>query len=68
MLDQFDGRIEPALASYNGGKTNVLKWLTFAQYEEPAEFIETIPFTETRNYIQLVLRNADLYRRLYGPK
>ena len=68
LLDQFEGRLEPTLASYNGGKTNVIKWLSFAQYEEPAEFIETIPFTETRNYVQIVLRNAYLYRRLYGSK
>ncbi|MGH9629335.1 MAG: hypothetical protein ACRD7E_13530 [Bryobacteraceae bacterium] len=43
-------------------------WRTWADFEEPAEFIETIPFTETRNYVQIVLRNADMYRRLYGPK
>ena len=30
------------------------------------EFIETVPFSETCNYIQTVLRNADVYRRLYG--
>ena len=33
---------------------------------ETAEYIETIPFTETRNYIQVVLRNAHVYRRLYA--
>ena len=35
-------------------------------FEEPAEFIESIPFRETRDYVQIVMRNADLYRRLYG--
>jgi soluble lytic murein transglycosylase len=34
-------------------------------YREPAEFVESIPFTETREYVQAVLRNADVYRRLY---
>jgi soluble lytic murein transglycosylase len=34
-------------------------------YREPAEFGESIPFTETREYVQAVLRNADIYRRLY---
>ena len=34
-------------------------------YREPAEFIESIPFTETRDYVQAVLRNAEMYRRLY---
>jgi soluble lytic murein transglycosylase len=68
LLDQFGGKVEPALASYNGGKTRVLNWLNFAVYEEPAEFVENIPFTETRNYVQIILRNADIYRRLYAPK
>jgi soluble lytic murein transglycosylase len=35
-------------------------------FREPAEFVETIPLNETRNYVQSVLRNADLYRRIYG--
>ena len=68
MLDQLDGKIEPTLAAYNAGKSRAVNWLTFGQFEEPAEFVETIPFTETRTYVQLVLRNADVYRRLYGAK
>jgi soluble lytic murein transglycosylase len=66
LLDQLNGNIEATLASYNGGKSRVLRWLSEADYEEPAEFVESIPFTETRNYVQIVLRNADIYRRLYG--
>jgi len=38
---------------------------TWNHYREPAEFVEAIPFTETRDYVQAVLRNADIYRRLY---
>jgi soluble lytic murein transglycosylase len=68
LLDSLDGRAEAALASYNAGKSRVVAWLSWAGYKEPAEFIESIPFTETRNYIQTVLRNADIYRRLYGGK
>ena len=30
--------------------------------------VETVPFTQTRGYIQAVLRNADAYRRIYGPQ
>ncbi len=66
LLNDWNGRIEATLASYNAGKSRVASWLNLAQYEEPAEFIESIPFTETRNYVQIVLRNADIYRRLYG--
>jgi len=35
-------------------------------FREPAEWVETIPFTETRGYVQSVMRNADFYRRLYA--
>jgi soluble lytic murein transglycosylase len=66
LLDQHGGKWERTLASYNAGKTRTDLWSTWAEYREPAEFIESVPFTETRNYIQIVLRNADVYRRLYG--
>jgi len=66
LLDELDGELEPALASYNGGKSRVEQWLTWANYKEPAEFIETIPLSETRGYVQAVLSNARMYRRLYG--
>jgi soluble lytic murein transglycosylase len=41
--------------------------MQWGNFREPAEFIETIPFTETRDYVKTVLRNADIYRRLYAP-
>ncbi len=66
LIDELEGHVEAALAAYNAGKSRAREWLGWAEYREAAEFIETIPFTETRNYVQMVLRNADLYRRLYG--
>ena len=66
MLDQHDGQWERTLASYNAGKSRTNLWDTWYTYQEPAEFVETIPFTETRNYVQIVLRNADVYRRVYS--
>lgn len=66
LIDDLEGHTEAALAAYNAGKSRAKTWLDWAEYREPAEFIETIPFTETRNYVQVVLRNADIYRRLYG--
>ena len=66
MLDQTNGSIEQTLAAYNAGPNRVAEWLTWANYREPAEFVESIPFTETRDYVQAVMRNADMYRRLYG--
>lgn len=68
MLGQLDNHMEATLAAYNAGKTRAVAWLKWYEYREPAEFVESIPFNETRNYVQVVLRNADIYRRLYpGP-
>jgi soluble lytic murein transglycosylase len=66
MLDECGGKWEETLAAYNAGKTHVDEWRTWNSFQEPAEFVETIPFTETREYVQAVLRNAAIYRRLYG--
>jgi soluble lytic murein transglycosylase len=65
VLDQFDETPEYALAGYNAGENRVVEWLREGPFEEPAEFVESIPFTETREYVQAVLRNAALYRELY---
>jgi soluble lytic murein transglycosylase len=66
LIGQAGGREYAALAGYDAGFTHVKAWLTWGDFREPAEFIETIPFTETHGYVQSVLRNADVYRRLYG--
>jgi soluble lytic murein transglycosylase len=65
MLDHNGGRLEQTLASYNAGPAKAAEWLAWGHYREPAEFVETIPYTETRDYVQAVIRNAGVYRRLY---
>ena len=65
MLDANGGRWEQTLAAYNAGPPRASTWSGWNDYREPAEFVESIPFTETREYVQAVLRNADVYRRLY---
>lgn len=69
LLDGLTGNWAHALASYNAGGGRVREWLsrgTLASDHDPAEFVETIPFDETRNYVQAVMRNAGMYRRIYG--
>ncbi len=65
-LKASNGQIEVTLAAYNAGKSRADRWLAKGNYREPSEYVENIPFTETREYVQAVIRNADLYRRLYG--
>ncbi len=66
LVDKYDGRLEYALAAYNAGPDRVEAWLGLGKYRDPQEFVESIPFTETREYVQAVLRNASVYRKLYG--
>jgi soluble lytic murein transglycosylase len=66
MVDKYNGQFEYALAAYNAGTDRVGDWLGQGHYRDPQEFVESIPFTETREYVQAILRNANVYRQLYG--
>lgn len=66
MVDRYNGQFEYALAAYNAGTDRVGDWLGQGHYRDPQEFVESIPFTETREYVQAILRNASVYRQLYG--
>lgn len=65
MVNKF-GSFEYALAAYNAGDDRVKDWLAAGNFRDPQEFVESIPFTETREYVEAILRNASVYRQLYG--
>lgn len=65
VLDRFGGQVEYALAAYNAGDTPVRQWLASNDYKDVPEFVESIPYTETREYVQAILRNREMYRSLY---
>jgi len=65
MVDKF-GAFEYALAAYNAGSDRVEDWLSQGKYRDIPEFVESIPFTETREYVQAIVRNSHVYRQLYG--
>ncbi len=71
VLD-FNGSLVLAIAAYNAGPGNVKKWIAAngdprSPSTDPIDWIEMIPFNETRNYVMRVLENAQIYRnRLAG--
>jgi peptidoglycan lytic transglycosylase len=60
------GAFEYAAAAYNAGEDRIAAWKAERNYEEIPELVESIPFTETREYVQVVLRNTEVYRMIYG--
>jgi soluble lytic murein transglycosylase len=62
------GSTESALAAYNAGEDRLAFWTAGQNYPEVAAFVDSIPFTETREYVQIVMRNTEIYRKLYGAK
>ena len=66
MSERFSGAAEKVLAAYNAGPHRVDAWTAQRGELTPEEFTESIPFSETRTYVMIVLANREQYRRLYG--
>ncbi|HEX3154469.1 MAG TPA: transglycosylase SLT domain-containing protein, partial [Candidatus Angelobacter sp.] len=66
MMDHFDGKVEYALAAYNAGEDRVDDWRKNGKFADMDEFVESIPFAQTRDYVQAIMRNAALYQLLYS--
>ena len=67
MLEKFDGSYVLAIASYNAGPGRIGQWLSLygrpgSDMHEALDWIERIPTTETRNYVQHVIANMEVYR------
>lgn len=73
MINRFDGSYILAIASYNAGPSAAKRWVRqFGDPREPGvdviDWVESIPYRETRNYVQRVIENLQVYRtRLGGP-
>ena len=66
LLDRFDGNVELALASYNGGPNRIQRlWTEKGPDAQLADFVETLDLDESRNYVKRILVLADSYRQLY---
>jgi soluble lytic murein transglycosylase len=66
MLRLTKGDVWMALASYNGGYGNAVRWAGGEKPVDPDLFLENLDFPETRSYLEAVERNYRFYRALYG--
>ena len=66
LLDQFDNSIVLASAAYNAGPHRVNRWLTNFNNLNTDEFIDHIPFRQTRGYVKKVIKHYHIYKMLYS--
>jgi len=65
-IDKYNGQVEYALAAYNAGDKPVRDWIAVNDYKDIPEWVESIPYSETRDYVQSIMRNREMYRAIYG--
>lgn len=65
QLRSFKGDKHLALAAYNGGSGNVRRWMKKNGFSDVDEFVENIPYRETRGYVKKVLESYWQYKRIY---
>jgi len=65
LLDYYNQNYVLAFAAYNAGIGNVQKWINEEIIKENGSDIENIPFKETNMYVRKVIRNYEIYQRLY---
>ncbi len=68
LLQRYGDNWVKAIAAYNAGEAAVARWEKQILAEDEDEFIEQIPYRETRLYVKLVLRNHRVYRAIYEAK
>ena len=65
IKNSLEGKDVSALAAYNGGIGSVTRWKANLKYNDTDEFVEQIPYDETRNYVIKVFRSYWNYTRIY---
>jgi len=65
LIDLYDGNVLTAVAAYNAGLGNVNKWLSDKRYSKEGISLVSIPFAETRAYVEKVQKRAKIYEKLY---
>ncbi len=65
LLERYSNNWFKAVAAYNAGEAAVDRWEKEILTDDIEEFVERIPYVETRGYVKLVLRNHRIYKQLY---
>jgi soluble lytic murein transglycosylase len=68
LVERYHGNLAPAVAAYNAGEANVDRWRATARKQGTDLSAQTIPFAETRAYVQRVLAAQSSYRAQYGSE
>ena len=73
LIEEFGGSYVLTLAAYNAGPRRSREWVEAhgdprSGNVDPIDWVEMIPFTETRNYVQKVMQNVHVYRSRIAPK
>lgn len=66
LLNLYDGNIVLAVTAYNAGLGNVEKWIKDGIIKQDGSDIENIPYTETSNYVRKILKNYQMYLKIYS--
>jgi soluble lytic murein transglycosylase len=66
VLSRFDHRVDLALAAYNAGEARARHWQEVFGTRDSTQFVEEIPYIETRLYVKRILSHAAMYRAIYG--
>lgn len=66
LLNQYDNNYPLAIIAYNAGMGNVDSWIKEKTIKEDGTDIENVPFKETNNYVRKILRDYEIYKRLYN--
>ena len=65
LAKEYDNNLEVILAAYNGGSGNVNKWLSNKKYSDDGRNLKEIPFKETKEYVEKVIKNREMYEKIY---
>lgn len=68
LIERYDGCVETAVCAYNAGLGNVDEWLENPKYSHDGKTLYEIPYPETKNYVQRVMTNKNMYQSLYFSK